>query len=172
MLKNKTNIILSTFKIFALKLKYRSKIKIGKRFKAKGSYICITNKKGKIKIGSSFKAMKNSIIHSDGGLIEIGHNVFINSNSIVVSRKSIKIGDNVSIGPNVCIYDHNHADERVDEIAEIKIGKGSWIGAGSIILKGVEIGDNVIIGAGSIITKNIPDDSIVVQKRVSEFTSK
>ena len=35
-----------------------------------------------------------------------------------------------------------------------------FIGANSIILKGVTIGERSIIGAGSVVTKNIPDDEI------------
>jgi acetyltransferase-like isoleucine patch superfamily enzyme len=42
----------------------------------------------------------------------------------------------------------------------VKIGKGCFIGARSIILKGVTIGDGVVVGAGAVITRDIPADSI------------
>lgn len=35
-----------------------------------------------------------------------------------------------------------------------------FIGAHSIILKGVTIGKNSIVGAGSVVTKSIPDNQI------------
>ena len=37
----------------------------------------------------------------------------------------------------------------------IKIGDNVWIGANSVILKGVTIGNNAIIAAGSIVTKDV-----------------
>ena len=42
----------------------------------------------------------------------------------------------------------------------VKIGRGCFIGARSIILKGVTLGDRVIIGAGSVVTKDVPAFSI------------
>ncbi|NBS07295.1 MAG: hypothetical protein EBS69_07880, partial [Verrucomicrobia bacterium] len=44
----------------------------------------------------------------------------------------------------------------------VKIGRGCFIGARSIILKGVTLGDRVITGAGSVVTKDIPAYSIAV----------
>ena len=40
------------------------------------------------------------------------------------------------------------------------IKEGAFIGAYSIILKGVTIGKHSVIGAGSVVTKNIPDNEI------------
>lgn len=43
-----------------------------------------------------------------GALLKLGDGVFINRNTIVTSKKSVIIEDGVTIGPNVCIYDHDH----------------------------------------------------------------
>ena len=40
------------------------------------------------------------------------------------------------------------------------IKDNAFIGAHSIILKGVTIGENSIIGAGSVVTKSVPDNQI------------
>jgi len=45
---------------------------------------------------------------------------------------------------------------------ETIIGNDVWIGANSVILKGVSVGNGVIVGASSVVTKDIPDYAIVV----------
>lgn len=47
-----------------------------------------------------------------------------------------------------------------------------FVGAGTIVMPGVNIGDNVVIGAGSVVTKNIPSNSLAVgvpAKVISSF---
>jgi len=43
----------------------------------------------------------------------------------------------------------------------IRIGRGAWIGAGSIILPGVTIGERRVVGAGSVVTRDVPQLSVV-----------
>lgn len=50
----------------------------------------------------------NTFICANGGNIKLEKRVTINRNSILVSRKGIVIGEGTSIGPNVCVYDHDH----------------------------------------------------------------
>ncbi len=105
---------------------------------------------------------KNATIRigSDGGF----------SGVTIVAAKAILIGDRVSCGVNVCIYDndfhplnaHLRTVNNESEIAAlpVTIGNDIWIGANSLILKGVIIGDRSIVGAGSVVTTDIPADSI------------
>jgi len=84
----------------------------------------------------------------------------------------IIIGNNVMFGPNVHIHGGNHVIDKIGELMSNvdtkKIGDDSfviieddcWIGACSIILKGVTIGRGSVIGAGSIVTHNIEKYSI------------
>ncbi len=64
----------------------------------------------------------------------IGNNCNLSQFTTIGSNegKAAEIGDNVYIGPNVCIVEH------------------------------VKIGDNVTIGAGSVVTKDIPNNSTAV----------
>jgi len=45
---------------------------------------------------------------------------------------------------------------------EVKIGENCFLGAGTIIIPGIEIGDNVITGAGTIVIKNLEKNSVYV----------
>ncbi len=95
--------------------------------------------------------------------IEVGENFYANFNCVILDVNSVKIGDNVLLGPGVQIYTATHPldpDERLTgkELARpIVIGDNVWIGGGVIICPGVRIGDHTTIGPGSVVTKDIPD---------------
>ena|ERR1017187_1769766 len=108
-----------------------------------------------------------------GGSISMGDNSGC-SFAVLSSKTAIRIGQNVKIGGNARIYDHDfHAldylarrEEAADlaacKTAPVTIGDDVLIGANAIILKGVTIGDRSIIGAGSVVSlKEIPPDSLV-----------
>jgi len=104
------------------------------------------------------------------GKITIGNGVTMYGTAIV-SYSHVKIGDNVGIAPLVTIMDcdgHTLEGRGTDtEIANLKadpviIGDGTWIGTGSLIMKGVEIGENCVIGANSVVIRSVPDGSIVL----------
>lgn len=101
-----------------------------------------------------------------GKNIHLGKGVFINAGCKFQDQGGIFIGDNCLIGHDTVIATLNHGmlpEERGDLIpSPVHIGKGVWIGSGSIILPGVTIGDNAVIGAGSVVTKDIPADMIAV----------
>lgn len=106
---------------------------------------------------------------SSEGEIKIGKKCGI-SNSAIVSSCSIIIEDNVFIGGNCKIYDTDfHSIEYENRMTKpdlyihkrpVLIKKGAFIGAHSIILKGVIIGEKSVVGAGSVVTKSIPDNEI------------
>ena len=103
------------------------------------------------------------------GEIICGSNVGISNSCIRVVCKCV-IEDDVNIGGDCKIYDSDmHSinytqrmqlpDVNVQE-APIIIKRGAWIGAHSIILKGVTIGERSVVGAGSVVTKSIPNDEL------------
>lgn len=108
-------------------------------------------------------------IKSSEASIIIGNNVGI-SNSALVAANRIVIEDDVMIGGSCKIYDtdfhsleYDYRLERPDSHVKskpIRIKKGAFIGAHSIILKGVTVGEKSIVGAGSVVTHDIPDGEI------------
>lgn len=140
-------------------------------------------KKGEIVIGDGFicnnKLISNSVgifqpcffnIAASGSKIIIGNNVGI-SGSTINAVTSVTIGDNTIIGSGCLISDTDShpviATERnmpdwpkYTKSKPINIGKNVFIGARSIIMKGVTIGDGAVIGAGSVVTKDIPSNAI------------
>ena len=154
---------------------------MGKPKNIRGIVTIRSGYKGSITIGSNVTIMsgkKYNIIGNDfrtvfrtlqNGEIILGNNVGI-ANSTIVSASSVTIEDNVMIGGNCQIFDtdfHPIAySERMEHDAEggkskpIRIREGAFIGANSMILKGVTIGRHSVIGAGSVVAKDIPDGEI------------
>ena len=108
----------SLIKIIILKIKYREKVKISitKRISLLSMF---TINKGKISFGRGFGVKKGTKIATRGGNISIGRGVNFNHNCMCISYDSIKIGDDCSFGPNVCIYDHDHAFDSNGKIMHI-----------------------------------------------------
>lgn len=119
---------------------------------------------GKIILNGRNNIEEGVLLESYQGCIEL-HGCFINRNSTIVSMSSISIGERVTIGPNVCIYDHDHNLSKIGGnpfVSEpITIEDGAWIGANSTILKGVTVGKGAIVAAGAVVNKSVPPYTIV-----------
>lgn len=144
---------------------------------ALSSRITILNN-GKMTLGKNLRIIEYSSISvlKEGTLI-LGNNVSLGGNNRIVCHDLITIGDGTIMGPNVCIYDHDHlfsetkgVERKAYKTAPIVIGKNCWIGANVIILRGTTIGDHCLIGAGSVVKGNIPDRVTLIQKRQNTVT--
>lgn len=98
------------------------------------------------------------------GLV-VGKNFFMQDGCVIDASHCwlIRIGDDVTLGPNVTLLAHDASTKRalgLVRVAQVRIGNRVFIGAGSIVLPGITIGDDVIIGAGSVVTRDIPSGSL------------
>lgn len=174
--------ILKRLIIFLNLFKFRN-INHGFNFMVLGKVDLILGKRSKITIGNNFALLSGSMHNSigrnmqscirvdDDAEIEIGNNVGM-SNVSIWSKMSIKIGDNVKLGADTIILDSDmhsldYLERRVvktDSVnakkSPIVIGDDVFIGARSIITKGVSIGNQSIIAAGSIVSRSIPEKEI------------
>lgn len=96
-------------------------------------------------------------------LLSMGDDVSVNRGAEFYSglreRSRIRIGSRVRIAPNVRFHAAGHDPDDpalVDTGADIVVGDDCWIGAGAIVLQGVEIGHGAVIAAGSVVTQDIP----------------
>ena len=84
----------------------------------------------------------------------------------------IILEDKVLIGPGVQLHANNHKFTNIEipifdqgyPTPTIKdsiiLRRGCWIGAGSIILAGVEVGENSVVGAGTVVLESVPPNTL------------
>jgi acetyltransferase-like isoleucine patch superfamily enzyme len=162
-------------------LELKGAVKIIKKSPLKCFFLNTSN--GKLTIGEHFKCnnqiCSNSLgliqpcvfnISSPGSMLAIGNNVGI-SGSTLCASKSIIIGNNVLIGSGCLITDSDshpidwkeriNGCENKTSCSGIVIEDNVFIGARSIVLKGVTIGEGAVVGAGSVVTKDVPANTVV-----------
>jgi acetyltransferase-like isoleucine patch superfamily enzyme len=102
-------------------------------------------------------------------IVRIGDGCVIGRDSNIVGHESIVLEDHVWTGPSVYISDQNHSyddpglpiGKQWPRNAPVRIGAGSWIGTGAVILPGADIGRNVVVAANSVVRGHVPDHSVV-----------
>ena len=84
----------------------------------------------------------------------IGYGLYIGHDGPIVVHPTAVIGNNCNLSQFTTIgSNENHA---------ATIGDNVYIGPNVCIVEDVKIGNNVTIGAGSVVTKDIPDNATAV----------
>ena len=137
-----------------------------------GKVIFTVDNGGRMTIGKNLQVRRNiELSVTNGGCLKIGRNVFMNSGVIIAAHDKIAVGNSVSFGPGVKVFDHDH-DFRAEggkksgkyKTRPIVIEDDVWLGADVIILKGVKIGKGAVVGAGTVVTHDIPEKTVLYQK--------
>jgi UDP-2-acetamido-3-amino-2,3-dideoxy-glucuronate N-acetyltransferase len=99
---------------------------------------------------------------------------FIENDVVVGDRVTLKNGvylwdglrieDDVFLGPNATFTNdlHPRSRQRPEKFAQTRIGRGASIGAGAVILPGIEIGAGAMVGAGAVVTRDVEPGATVV----------
>ena len=138
-------------------------------------------KNGEVEIGDDFivhtgksdgiDGCPSRIFVAEGARLKIGRESGM-TNSSIQCLEEVVIGNHVNIGAGCLIMDSNfHSSDWRDRLdrkrdvdnrlnAPVHIGNVVFIGARSIICKGVTIGDHAMIAAGSVVVKDVPADEI------------
>lgn len=104
-----------------------------------------------------------------GTNVRLGSNVQLNHNCTIIDSCLVFIGSRTLVGPNVSFYGGTHPLDpqlrngtRGPETGqEIHVGEDCWFGGGAIVLPGVTIGRGSSVGAGSVVTKDVPPFHVV-----------
>jgi acetyltransferase-like isoleucine patch superfamily enzyme len=101
--------------------------------------------------------------------LSIGSHCYLGPELFIDLRDRVIIEDLATISMRVSLITHMHVGESPLGIHHfpaknepIIIHQGAYLGAGAIVLMGVEVGECAVIGAGSVLTKDVPAHSVVV----------
>lgn len=139
-------------------------ISIGKDVKILGG--------SKISIGKDVCIRPHVDLWCAGKHIAIGDGTDIGERCRISIANSLDIGQKVLISPNVYITDCDHAYSSVgipvmdqgivQKDQQVIIKDHAYIGINAVIVGNVTIGKGSVIGANSVVTKNIPDYCVAV----------
>ncbi|NMI07060.1 gamma carbonic anhydrase family protein [Paenibacillus sp. SZ31] len=98
---------------------------------------------GDLRMGEESSVWFNAVLRADLAPIIIGKRCNIQDNAVghVNTDQPLILGDDVSVGHSAIIHG-------------CRIGTGTLIGMGAILLNGADIGEYTLIGAGSVVTEN------------------
>jgi len=102
---------------------------------------------GDVEIGAGSSVWFNAVIRGDMAEVRIGSRTNLQDGVVghVNTGQPLLLEDEVTVGHSAIVHG-------------CKIGKGSLIGMGAIVLNGASLGEYAMIGAGSVVTegKSIP----------------
>lgn len=120
--------------------------------------------------GTRFNRGGNVWMEDHDGSVAIGKRTVFEDIHIGVTEpySTVRIGDDclfaydidIRTGDSHAIFDRD-TGKRLNPAADVIIGNQVWVGAHSILLKGVSIADGSVIGAGSVVTKSIEEQGVV-----------
>jgi acetyltransferase-like isoleucine patch superfamily enzyme len=100
-----------------------------------------------------------------GDRCSIGRMVHIACVGEVVIEADVQTSDRVFIGDTY----HDYADpdtpilnQPMADPKPVHIGRGAFLGIGSIVLQGVTIGPGAYVAAGAVVTRDVPPHTLVV----------
>lgn len=121
-----------------------------------------------------------------GALCNIGDHAFIESGVVIGDRVTVKnrsmifegavIADDVFIGPGVIFTNDSYPRSprmagapgvekryanKANWLRGARVGRGASLGAGAVILPGIEIGEFALVAAGAVVTRNVPAHALV-----------
>lgn len=120
----------------------------------------------------------DAVVGADCNLCD---HTFIEGGAVVGDRVTLKCGvylwtgtvleDDVFVGPNVSFTNDRYprSRRRPPRYDGVVIRRGASVGAGAVLLPGIEIGAYAMIGAGAVVTGNVPAHALVYGNPTRQF---
>lgn len=119
------------------------------------------------RIGAECSFGRNAFVDLD---VVVGDRVKVQNNASLY--EGVTLEDGVFVGPHV-IFTNDKVPRAITpdgglkstddwELGRTVVRRGAAIGAGAVIVTGVEIGEWAMIGSGTVVTKDVPDFALVL----------
>lgn len=94
----------------------------------------------------------------NGKPVSFGDGTVVSHACMLLGEGGLSIGEYTHLGPRVVITTQ-YGDSNTEQVSanpvlkysEVRIGKGCWIGAGSIIMPGTVLGDSCIVAPNAVV---------------------
>lgn len=101
--------------------------------------------------------------------LRLGPRCFIGEEVMLDLADEIELGAEVTLASRVMILTHLNVGFRDHPLqaafpaqqAPVRLGAGCFVGAGAIILAGVELGPRCFVAAGAVVTQSFPEGSVI-----------
>jgi acetyltransferase-like isoleucine patch superfamily enzyme len=122
-----------------------------------GDQACVRER---CQVGDDVVVGRGSLIENDtavGALTKIQADAYITAYST--------LEDNVFVAPRVITTNDNYmgrTEKRFESVRGPTVRRGARIGAGAILLPGIDVGEEAFVGAGAVVTRDVPPRAVVV----------
>jgi acetyltransferase-like isoleucine patch superfamily enzyme len=133
-----------------------------------GDNVCIASAKRANPLGLAQPSVLRAL--APGASLVLGPGVGI-SGTVLGAGLAIEIGEQTIMGAGAMVIDNDFhvasgefgwREEHRSNARPVKIGRGVFVGARAIILKGVTIGDRAVIAAGAVVARDVPAGQLAI----------
>ena len=128
-----------------------------------------------VQLGNNVRVGHNALLRESltiGDNTIVGSGVIIDGHTSIGPKVSIQSGvyiplnttieDHVFLGPRCILTNDKYVMRSPYELKGPTVRHGASVGAGAILMPGIEVGEEAVVGAGAVVTKNVAPKTIVL----------